>query len=164
MLHALQIITIILVAVAMAPALAHALEFPGKMRLDRDAYVTVQGIYYPGFTIAGVSEPLALIAAVVLLLLTPQGTTAYWLRLVAASGMLLVQVIFWTFIQPVNRFWLRSSNVALGNVGGAFFAVDPQVGAGAGEVDWTKLRDRWEHSHLARAALVFVSFLSLLLA
>lgn len=32
----------------MAPALAHAMEYPGKMRLSRDAYLTVQPIYYPG--------------------------------------------------------------------------------------------------------------------
>jgi hypothetical protein len=25
------------------------LEFPGKMRLSKDAYLTVQRIYYPGF-------------------------------------------------------------------------------------------------------------------
>jgi hypothetical protein len=53
MFQILQILTTVLVAVAMVPALAHALEYPGKMRLSRDAYLTVQPIYYPGFTIAG---------------------------------------------------------------------------------------------------------------
>ncbi len=48
MFQILQILTTVLVAVAMAPALAHALEYPGKMRLSRDAYLTVQAIYYPG--------------------------------------------------------------------------------------------------------------------
>jgi hypothetical protein len=32
----LQVITVFLVAVAMALALAHALEYPGKMRLNRE--------------------------------------------------------------------------------------------------------------------------------
>jgi hypothetical protein len=48
MVTTLQVITLMLVALAMAPAVAHALEFPGKKRLSKDAYLTVQGIYYPG--------------------------------------------------------------------------------------------------------------------
>jgi hypothetical protein len=61
MVDALQILSVILVAVAMVPALAHALELPGKLRLTRDAYFAIQPIYYPGFTIAGISEPVAII-------------------------------------------------------------------------------------------------------
>jgi hypothetical protein len=37
--------SIMLVALALAPALAPALEFPGKSRLNRDAYIMVQPIY-----------------------------------------------------------------------------------------------------------------------
>jgi len=43
----IQIVSILLVAVAFAPALAHVLEFPGKRRLNKEAYLTVQPIYYP---------------------------------------------------------------------------------------------------------------------
>ena len=50
MLQTMQILATILVAITMAPALAHAFEFPGKMRLSKDSYITVQAIYYPGFT------------------------------------------------------------------------------------------------------------------
>jgi hypothetical protein len=42
MLVILQIITIFLVALAMSTAVAHALELPGKIRLPRDDYMTVQ--------------------------------------------------------------------------------------------------------------------------
>jgi hypothetical protein len=76
----LQVLTVVLVAVAMALALAHALELPGKMRLDRETYYAVQPIYYPGFTIAGNAEPLAIISTVVVLFLTPRGTRASGLR------------------------------------------------------------------------------------
>ena len=69
MLAAPQILAVIVVALAMVPALAHALEMPGKMRLGSDAYFAVQRIYYPGFTIAGVGEPAGFIAVGVLLLL-----------------------------------------------------------------------------------------------
>jgi len=44
MFEILQILTTVWVVIAMAPVLAHALEYPGKMRLSRDAYITVQSI------------------------------------------------------------------------------------------------------------------------
>jgi hypothetical protein len=49
----LQVLTVILVAVAMALSLAHALELPGKMRLTKEVYYAMQPVYYPGFTIGG---------------------------------------------------------------------------------------------------------------
>jgi hypothetical protein len=49
----LQVVTVLLVAVAMSLTLAHALELPGKMRLDEQTYRAVQTIYYPGFTFGG---------------------------------------------------------------------------------------------------------------
>ena len=49
----LEVLTVLLVAVAMGLALAHALELPGKLRFSREAYLQVQPIYYPGFTIGG---------------------------------------------------------------------------------------------------------------
>ena len=55
----LQVINVFLVAVAMALSLAHALEFPGKMRLPKEAYLATQTIYYPGFTIGGAGNVLA---------------------------------------------------------------------------------------------------------
>ena len=42
-----EVITMFLVAVAMSMALAHALEYPGKMRLSRETYLATQTIYYP---------------------------------------------------------------------------------------------------------------------
>ena len=46
----LELLSVCLVAVAVALPLAHALEWPGKMRLDKEAYLATQPIYYPGFT------------------------------------------------------------------------------------------------------------------
>lgn len=165
MFQILQILTTVLVAIAMAPALAHALEYPGKMRLSRDAYLTVQPIYYPGFTIAGgVAEAGGLVASIILLVFTPRGTVAFWLTSAAVLGMVGMQIVFWIYTQPTNRFWLES--VKLGNIGAVFFAVGPtgQSGTENSTVDWRRLRDRWEYSHIVRAGLVFLSFLLLLLA
>lgn len=44
MLAAVQILTVILVALAMVPALAHALELPGNMRLSKEGYLAAQRI------------------------------------------------------------------------------------------------------------------------
>jgi hypothetical protein len=95
MLYTVEIISILLVALAMAPALAHLLEFPGKSRLTKEAYLTVQPIYYPGFSIAGgIGEVGGFISVLAILLVTPQGTTAFWLRLVALAAMFGVQLVF----------------------------------------------------------------------
>src|SRR2546421_11379350 len=141
MFQTVEIVSILLVALAMAPALAHLLEFPGKRRLTKDAYLTVQPIYYPGFTIAGgAGEVGGLIAVLAVLLLTPQGTSAFWLRLVALAALLGMQVVFWLFTQPVNKFWLQSTT--LGGFGQGFF----NVGSGTHHVGtddpvcWKKMR------------------------
>jgi hypothetical protein len=165
MLQILQIVTTVLLAIAMAPALAHAMEYPGKMRLSRDAYLTVQPIYYPGFTVAGgAAEVGGLIASIILTILSPRGTTGFWLTCAAALGMIGMQIVFWIYTQPTNRFWLQS--VQLGNLGKGFFAAGStiQTGTDNGAADWRRLRDRWEYSHIVRAGLVFLSFLFLLLA
>jgi hypothetical protein len=60
----------------MALSLAHALELPGKMRLGKDAYLSVQTIYYPGFTIGGIAEPLGILALIALLVFVPLGAAA----------------------------------------------------------------------------------------
>jgi hypothetical protein len=91
MFDILQVLTVLLVAVAMALALAHALELPGKMRLSKEAYYAMQPIYYPGFTIGGFAEPAGLILTIILLFLTPLGTADFWLTLAALVGLIGMQ-------------------------------------------------------------------------
>jgi hypothetical protein len=76
---ALQVLTLMLAAVTMALSLAHALEFPGKLRLGKEQYLAVQAIYYPGFTIGGIAEPAVILATLTLFVSTPGGTAASWL-------------------------------------------------------------------------------------
>src|SRR5262245_43244062 len=76
----LQLVSIVLVAGAMTPALAHALEYPGKLRLQKDAYAATQQIYYPGFTYGGgAAEILAILATLLLTVVMPYGTVSFWL-------------------------------------------------------------------------------------
>lgn len=158
MVRTLQILSILLVSVGMALSVAHALEYPGKRRLDRDTYLKVQAIYYPGFTIGGAGEPLALIAVFALLLLTPYGTSAFWLTASAGVGLVLAHAIYWAITHPANKVWLQDQR--LGSAGAAFFA----TGGATPQREWTTLRDRWEYSHVARAVLTTLSLIALVAA
>jgi hypothetical protein len=133
------------VSVAMGLSLAHALEFPGKLRLSKDAYMAAQAMYYPGFTWGGfVGEGGGMLALIALALLARFGSAHFWC--VAAALLLLVasHATYWIVTHPVNGFWLKDT--ALGGLGAAFFAAPP-----GGKADWTQLRDVWEWSHVARA-------------
>lgn len=158
MFQTLQALTILLAAIGMALSLAHALEFPGKRRLDRDAYFKVQAIYYPGFTIGGAFEPMAMIAAFALLLFTRLGTPAFWLTLAAFFALALAHGIYWAITHPVNKVWLKDER--LDQAGSRFFT----TGARTAEGDWTELRDRWEWSHVARAVLEMLGFIAIVVA
>jgi hypothetical protein len=156
---AFEILTVLIVACAFAPALAHALELPGKMRLDEAQYRAVQTIYYPGFTIAGAAEPAGIIATFLLVLTTPLGSTPFWLILVALAALTFMQVIFWLVTQPVNRHWLRETQ--LSGSAKRFFGTEGHDPADAAEPHWKELRDRWERSHLMRAAAAMLALIFL---
>jgi hypothetical protein len=77
MVRFVEIAAVVLVAITMALTLAHALELPGKLRLDREQYFAVQTIYYPGFTIGGGAEILGiLVLAWLLCTLRPSAARA----------------------------------------------------------------------------------------
>jgi hypothetical protein len=146
----IQVITVFLVAVAMALALAHALEYPGTMRLNRENYIVTQSIYYPGFTIGGFGEALGVIASLTLMLLMPRGSAPFWWSLVGFISLALMQVVFWTVTQPVNRHW--TANLNLSSSARHFFRVE-QRQSGSAELpqggQWERLRNRWEYSQLS---------------
>jgi hypothetical protein len=147
----------------MALSLAHALELPGKMRLSKDAYIATQPIYYPGFTVGGIAEPVGILALLVLTVLTPFGTAAFWLTAAALLALAASHAVYWLVTHPINNFWLEDTN--LGGAGSRFFAADPlKRSAGADRPDWAALRDRWEYSHVARAALSFIALALLVVA
>lgn len=163
MLQIWQILTIVLVSVAVALTLAHALELPGKLRLDKETYVTVQTIYYPGFTIGAVfGEFGAMLATLVLLVLTPFGSAAFWFTLSALVSLLIMHGLYWAFTHPVNKFWLKDQQLA--GAGAAFFAVGGETGAKWNDRDWASARDQWEHSHVARAVFALLALIALVTA
>ena len=124
----------------MALSLAHALELPGKMRLDKETYLAVQKIYYPGFTIGGSAEPLGLIALIALLALTPYGASRFWWTAAALAAFVITVAIYWFVTHPVNSAWTK--DIPMTGVGATFFSVFGGEMSG----DWSRLRDIWEHS------------------
>jgi hypothetical protein len=155
LLLTLEILSVLLVAVAMALSLAHALEWPGKIRLSKDEYLAMQPIYYPGFTIGGIAEPAGLLALLVLLFVTTE--EGFWLLVGAFVALAAMHATYWLLTHPVNNFWLKDFKPK--GVGGSFFAIG---GSRLGEdADWTALRDRWETSHAIRAALGLLSLILL---
>jgi hypothetical protein len=171
MFEALQILTVVLVAIAMALSLAHALEFPGKLRLGKDEYLTVQPIYYPGFTIGGFAEAIGLLVTLLLVFLTPAGSLAFWLTLGAFIALLAMHLLYWLLTHPVNNFWHADFKLRGGVTTGLadrFFSSNPLARTKeAGEEsppDWTVLRDRWEYSHVYRSVLAMLGFILLVTA
>jgi hypothetical protein len=141
----LQILAIMLAAVTMGLALAHALELPGKLRLDREHYLATQTIYYPGFTLGGLAEVGSILAVGALLVMTATGSVQFWLMAGALAALIAVQAIFWLLTQPVNRYWLQTTQ--LSPAATRFF----RAGDAAPQGEWTAMRDRWERSHVLRA-------------
>jgi hypothetical protein len=158
MMVVLKLISLFLVVASVIPSVAHALEFPGKLRLTREQYLTVQRIYYPGFTVIGAAEPVSILALAVLLALTLNGTTVFWLIAAALAASVLAHTLYWMLTAPVNKVWLRSE--VLSGSARRFFG----AGGNVNDADWTVLRDRWERSHLYRAAASVVALVLLAIA
>ncbi|HEX5281023.1 MAG TPA: hypothetical protein VFW28_13170 [Micropepsaceae bacterium] len=158
MIVILKLASLFLVVATVIPSVAHALELPGKLRLTREQYLAVQTIYYPGFTAIGAAEPLTIVVLAVLLALTPAGTTTFWLVAASLFSVAITHALYWVLTAPVNKIWLRGQ--ALSSGAQRFF----EAGGSVNESDWTILRDRWERSHLYRAASSIIAFVLLVVA
>jgi hypothetical protein len=154
----LSVLGLLLVAVTMGLSLAHALEFPGKLRLDETTYRAVQAIYYPGFTVGGlVGEFGGMLVLAVLLFLTPAGTDRFWCTAAALGLLVAAHAAYWLVTHPVNTAWLKDAK--LGGASRLFFGL-----FAVPDSDWQHMRNVWEWSHVARACLATLSFLSITLA
>jgi Domain of unknown function (DUF1772) len=132
-------------------------SFPGKFRLSEDQYLAVQSIYYPGFTIAGIAEPLSLLLLIALMVSTPSRSAEFVLIVAAFVALAAMHAAYWLLTHPVNNFWLKDMRLRGGARG--FFAFNPLQRSGGREQDWTALRNRWEFSHVVRAGLGLTSLI-----
>ncbi len=132
--------SLLFVALALAPALAHLLELPNKIDLTAEEYLTVQGIYR-GWALLGVVVLGALLSTLTLTILVRKKRNALALSLIAFLCIVGTQVAFWTLTYPANQ--------ATDN-----WTVLP--------ANWPALRAQWEYSHAAGATLNLIALVAMI--
>src|SRR5262249_60822333 len=124
-------------------------------------------IYYPGFTIGGLfGEAGAIVATLALVIATAASGRELALTLAALLALLAMHATYWIVTHPVNKFWLRGRMLDTFSTG--FFGLgkrgrDTAATADADDV-WMALRNRWEYSHVLRAAFAGAALLCLIIA
>ncbi len=154
MYQALQILSVVLAAIATGLSLALVLERPGKMRLGREAYLMVQTIYAPGFVIGWLAEPLLIVATLILVAATESDRPAFWPTLIAFVFFVLAHAAYWAVVQPVRKFWQGEQPPAATK----YLAI---VAGQTPKEEWILMRDRWEAGHRIRATLYAIGLLCL---
>jgi hypothetical protein len=72
---------------------------------------------------------------------------------------------YWVFTHPLNKFWMKGHTLT--GFSGGFISWDPmkrETPDGSPEDDWKRIRRRWEYSHVLRAVLAGIGFVSLVIA
>lgn len=135
LLRGWRLITIVMTALCMGPALAHLLEMPAKLQYDGALWVRLQQSLYASFgTVGAFFEVAAILLAVVLVALVRARPRALRWTVLGAVCLLAAHVSFWVWIAPVNATVSGLTPDAL-------------------PPGWEQLRSRWETTHAARALL-----------
>jgi hypothetical protein len=142
MITAARFLSLVLVALALGPALAHLLELPNKIGLSRDEYLVVQQIYR-GWALLGFVVIPALLSTLALAVLVRRRPGEFGPALTAFLALLGSQVVFWTFTFPANQ---QTAN----------WTILPD--------NWAALRRQWEYSHAAAAILDLVALLGVIVS
>jgi hypothetical protein len=101
----LRFLSLLFVALALAPSMAHLLELPNKIHLSRDEYLTVQQIYR-GWALLGIVVVVALLSTLTFTIMARHEPKVFALALIAFLCLVGAQVVFWTWTypaQPANR-------------------------------------------------------------
>ena len=139
---ALSFLALLFTGLALAPAAAHLLELPAKLRLAGADYLVTQRLYR-GWQFIGLVVAAALLATLALTLAFRTEPVAFAAALIAFFSIAGTQAIFWWLTFPVNRVT-------------ADWSVLP--------ANWRQLRKTWELSHAASAVLNLVAFVAVVLA
>src|SRR5688572_23237429 len=139
---AARFLSLLFCALALAPALAHLLELPGKISLPRDEYFVVQQIYR-GWWMLGIVVFGALLSTLALTIVVRKRPGELGPALTAFLCLVATQAIFWTFTFPANQ---QTAN----------WTLLPD--------NWQELRMRWEYSHAASAMLNLVAMIAVIIA
>lgn len=141
-LRVVQLLALVLMAVALVPAGAHLFELPHKLNFERDAYFTVQGIY-AGWALFGVVYFSALAANLSLSIMVRRQRQPFIFALVGFGAIVLFFAVFFTWTCPANQAtanWTQAPE------------------------NWRALRRAWELSHAANAVILFCGFVAVALS
>jgi hypothetical protein len=147
MLRIWRFLTLLLVALSLGMAFCHALELVPKMRYGAALYLTLQRTLYLlfGAPVGASIEVGAVASTIVLVVLVRHRRPAFALTLAAAICMTAAHAAWWIWVNPANAVLMHM-----------------QVHAPA--ADWTRWRDQWEYTHLARFFLQLIAFGALLVS
>ncbi len=134
----LSFLALVLTAIALIPAGAHVFEMAAKMKLGRDAYFVVQGLYrgWAWFGIAIIGSLLACIANAAL----PGRRRDRLFSLFAAVMIAASLAIFFIYVYPANQVTQNWTTVP---------------------ANWKNWRHQWEWGHAVSAAFILAAFLAL---
>jgi hypothetical protein len=136
----IELLAVVLCALALVPSMAHVMELPNKLPMSREAYLLVQRLYR-GWNMSAFVVIGALVSTFILMLSV--NDAAFAPALVGFLAIVATQIVFWVFTFPVNRATRNWTQV-------------PD--------DWQLLRDRWEFSHAVSAVLNFIAVVSVTIA
>jgi|SRR5689334_15534955 hypothetical protein len=136
-----RFLSLLFVALSLAPAMAHVLELPHKIGMSAADYLIVQQIYR-GWALLGVVILIALVSTLVVAILERQDDRGFWLSGSAFLCLVAAQIVFWTYTYPVN---VETQN----------WTTLPD--------NWMSLRTHWEYSHATGAAFTLLAFVLLLI-
>lgn len=134
--------SLLFVALALGPSLAHLLELPNKIGLSAVDYLRVQQ-NYRGWALLGFVVIPEIIFTGVLAVALRRRAREFALAVAAFLCALATQVDFWVFTYPANAATDQWTMLP-GN--------------------WEDLRLQWEYSHAAGAALNLAAFVALIVA
>lgn len=135
-------IALLSTALALGAALAHALELPNKIGLERDQYLVVQSLYR-GWNQLAYLLLIEFISILAVIIMARREPRVFRPALVAILCLIAAQAVFWAYTFPAN--------VATDN----WTTIPP---------DWETLRSRWEYSHAAGAVFQVLAMSALIIA
>lgn len=138
-MRVVRFVALLLTALTVGLAFAHALELGPKLEYEGSLYLRLHRTLYWGFgTIGAVVDVGAVIAAVVLAFVM-RGRPGFRWALLGAAALVVAHVSWWIWVAPVNQ---AMRLLPLENP----------------PAEWVRLRDQWEYTHLARFFAQLVGF------
>jgi hypothetical protein len=146
MLKVLRFVNLLLVALTLGMTFSHALEYPGKAKLDGAEWLTVQHNVYLAFGVVGaIIEVTAILTTWIVFAQIRSWKLARVLTLLAGLATTAALGIWFGWVDPVNT---------------ALKAWTPATMPD----NWMSFRDQWEAGHAVSAILFGLAFSALVVA